>query len=421
METPISDTRKISRRHAISGLLTAISAEQICYALGKPGHFQTGNSLPQNVRSFINSFAPQRFPGIAVAVRGSANAWIGKAGYRNLAARAPMRASDATGIGSITKTFVAVVAMQLEEAGRLSLDATALDYLGSQKLGNIANLGSASIAQLMSHTSGIPSWEDDPDWIRQARGAGTNPTAIWSSTASLQYIYGKPALFAPSAKYGYSNSNYTILGLIIEAITGNALWHEIAKRICAPLDLYNTYMDGFSTPAKATLCANRYQYVTPYFEKVAGISQYFTKIRDNLFDVGKTNLSCEWAAGGIVSTAPDIAQFFSALHSGRLLKPASLGFMTKWRQGGITSRGPFYVGHGLFRQSSAGRSLVGHTGGVLGSTANAFWIEGRPIAYAALSNFGTEDTGQSSRITANSVAQSPKFVEMLSGLVGNSH
>lgn len=224
------------------------------------------------------------------------------------------------------------------------MDASALDCLGSQKLGNVANLGNTSIAQLMSHTSGIPSWEDDPVWIRDARGAGINPTRIWSSTASLQYIYGKPALFAPGTKYSYSNSNYTILGLIIEAITGNALWHEIAKRICAPLELHNTYMDGLSTPAKATHCANRYQYVTPYFERNAGISKYFTKVRDDLFDVSKINLSCEWAAGSIVSTAPDIAQFFSALRSGRLVKSASLGFMTAWRQAGVTSRGPFSSG-----------------------------------------------------------------------------
>ncbi|HUE63558.1 MAG TPA: serine hydrolase domain-containing protein [Rhizomicrobium sp.] len=417
MGPPVADYRKISRRHAASGFLTAITAGRICYALGNPSHLRTDNALPPNVQAFLNSFAPRQLPGVAIAIRGSANTLVGEAGYRSLAARTLIRATDAIGIGSITKTFVAVVAMQLEEAGRISLDALALDYLGSQKLRNVANIGNASIAQLMGHTSGIPSWEDDPDWIRDARGASINPTKIWSSTASLQYIYGKPALFAPGAKYSYSNSNYTILGLIIEAITGNALWHEIARRICAPLDLYNTYMDGISTPAKATLCANRYQYVTPYFERIAGVSKYFTKVGDDLFDVSKANLSCEWAAGSIVSTAPDVAKFFSALRSGRLLKPASLGFMTAWREAGVTSQGPFYVGHGLFRQSSAGRSLVGHTGGVLGSTANAFWIEGRPIAYAALSNFGTEDTGQSSRMTANSVAQSPKFVEMISGLV----
>jgi D-alanyl-D-alanine carboxypeptidase len=420
METPIADYRKISRRHAVSGLLTAISAVQTSPALGQPTHFSTRKVVPQNVQSFINSFAPQQFPGIAIAIRGAAPTWIGEAGYRNLATNAPIRASDAIGIGSITKTFVAVVAMQLQETGKLSLDASALDYVDSRKFRSVANLGNGSIAQLMNHTSGIPSWEDDPNWIRDARGARINPAMVWSSTASLQYIYGKPALFAPGAKYSYSNSNYTILGLIIEAITGNALSHEIAKRICAPLDLNNTYMDGFSKPTKATFCANRYQYVTPYFEKNAGISKYFTKSRDDLFDVSKTNLSCEGAAGSIVSTAPDVVQFLSALRSGRLLKSASLGFMTTWRKAGDTSRGPFYVGHGLFQQSAAGRSLVGHTGGVLGSTANAFWIEGSPIAYAALSNFGTEDTGQSSRITASSVAQSPKFVEMLGSLASRS-
>jgi D-alanyl-D-alanine carboxypeptidase len=418
-EEPISDHRRISRRRAVLGLLTAISAEQVCRALGKPDHLRADNAATQNVQSFISSFAPQKIPGIAVAIKSSGNTWIGEAGYADLAARIPMRGSDAIGIGSITKTFVAVVAMQLEELGKLSLEASALNYLDSRKPGNIANLRSASIAQLMSHTSGIPSYEDDSNWIRDARGAGLNPAKIWSPTDSLQYIYGKPALFAPGARYSYSNSNYEILAFIIEAITGNSLWHEIAKRICLPLGLSNTCMEGYSKPAKPTRLANRYQYVTPYYEKLAGVSTHFKKVRDDLFDVSAANLSCEWAASGIVSTAADIAQFFSALRSGKLLKPASLGFMTTWRQAGITSQGPFYTGHGLFRQSSAGRSLVGHTGGVLGCTANAFWIEGCPITYAALSNIGVEDIGEK-RISVNSVGQNPKFVEMLSALAGNS-
>ncbi len=419
MEEPIAHHRKISRRHTVSGLLTAISAEQICHALGKPSHLGADNTVLQNVQSFISSFAPQKIPGIAVAIKGSGNTWIEEAGYADIAARIPMRGYDAIGIGSITKTFVAVVAMQLEELGKLSLKASALDYLGSKKFGSIANLRSTSIAQLMSHTSGVPSYEDDAHWIRDARGAGIDPARIWSPTDSLQYIYGKPALFAPGASYSYSNSNYAILALVIEAITGNSLWHEIARRICVPLGLSNTCMEGYSKPAKLTRRANRYQYLTPYYEKVAGVSKCFKKIRDDLVDVSATNLSCEWAAGGIVSTAPDIAQFFSALRLGGLLKPASLDFMTAWRQAGITSQGPFYTGHGLFRQSSAGRSLVGHTGGVLGCTANAFWIEGCPITYAALSNIGVEDIGEK-RISVNSVGQNPKFVEMLSALAGNS-
>jgi D-alanyl-D-alanine carboxypeptidase len=416
MEMPSADNRKISRRHAVSGLLTALSAEQICHALGKSSHSRADNPVPQNVQSFINSFAPQEIPGVAVAIKGSGKLRVGEAGYSNLAARMPLRDSDAIGIGSITKTFVAVVAMQLQEAGKLSLDDTALKYLGNQRLKNVANLEDASIAQLMNHTSGIPSPEDDPVWIRDARGAGINPTKIWSPVESLAYIFGTPALSEPGVAYNYSNSNYTILGLIIQEITGNALWHEIAGRICAPLDLSSTYMDGISKPAKTTNCANRYHYLTRHFEDIAGVSRFFTRVRDDLIDVSKTNLSCEWGDGNIISTAPDVALFFSALRSGKLVKPASLDFMTTWRQAGAIGPGQFfYTGHGLFRQMSGEHAIVGHTGGVLGATANAFWIEGKPITYAALSNVGVEDIGER-RISVNSVGQSVKFVGMLSAM-----
>jgi Beta-lactamase len=96
--------------------------------------------------------------------------------------------------------------------------------------------------------------------------------------------------------------------------------------------------------------------------------------------------------GNIISTAPDVAQCFSALRSGRPVTWASLDFMTTWRQAGALGPGPFfYTGHGLFRQTSGKHSIVGHTGGVLGATANAFWIDGSHITYAALSNVGVED------------------------------
>jgi D-alanyl-D-alanine carboxypeptidase len=410
----------MSRRSAVASILCGISAGKRANADSTSVGVPAQNDLPHDVQSFLDGFAPGKIVGLTLAVDSGSDSWAGKAGYARLQTKTPIRVDDATGIGSITKTFVAVVAMQLHEAGKLALDATAAKYLGRQRLKSVANAGEASIAQLMAHTSGIPSAEDDPAWIRAARGAGIEPAKIWKPTESLEYIYGRKALSAPGAAYNYSNSNYTILGLVIEEISGNRLWHEIAQRICSPLDLSHTYMDGISKPLKTTKCASRYHYETPHFDRVAGVSRYFSQVGGGLIDVSESNLSCEWGDGNMISTAPDVAAFFSALHSGRLVKPASLDFMTAWRRAGPLGGGQyFYTGHGLFRQASGEHAIVGHTGGVLGSTANAFWIEGTPITFAALSNVGVEDIGEP-KTSVNSVGQNPEFIAMLSSLAGKS-
>jgi D-alanyl-D-alanine carboxypeptidase len=95
------------------------------------------------------------------------------------------------GVGSITKTFVAVVILQLAEEGRLDLNATAESLLGSAVAG-VPNVATATLGQLLNHTSGVPSWEDDPAWIRDGRGDRLDVGRIWDKTATLAYIRGTP-------------------------------------------------------------------------------------------------------------------------------------------------------------------------------------------------------------------------------------
>jgi D-alanyl-D-alanine carboxypeptidase len=404
----------LSRRCLVLGCGTGILSD-VCAGFGNPSDQPRIGHLAKNLHQLLASYAPTRLPGITICIGRRDRKWAGAFGYSNLEESTPIQEFDAIGVGSITKTFVAVVAMQLVEAGQLDLDRVAQDYVGPNHFGDIANIESATIAQLMNHTSGIPSWEDDPQWIRDARGDQASPR-IWSPTDSLEYIRGKRALFPAGSKYSYSNTNYTILGLIIEKIAGHPLWHEIARRVCAPLGLTNTFLDGFSKPAQVTHTANRYQYATPHFRATAGLSKFFRRIDANLVDVTQVNLSCEWAAGGILATAQDLVRFFAGLRSGNLLKTSSLKFMTTWKPTDIITQGnPFYVGHGLFRQKVGEYWLIGHTGGVLGSTANVFWIEGTPTVYSVLSNVGIEDIGEH-KPSASSVGQDPIVVQMIDQL-----
>src|SRR5262249_33668798 len=142
----------------------------------------------------------------------------------------------------------------------------------------IANAGTARLEQLLNHTSGIPSWEDDAAWIRAGRGVNQSPKRSWAATDTLAYIQNKPALFPPGSAYSYSNTNYTLLGLAIEHAAGASLTNLMKARILRPLGLQHTYLEGFGQPDQSTPTAHRYHFNTPGFENKAGISPYFHRV-----------------------------------------------------------------------------------------------------------------------------------------------
>lgn len=331
------------------------------------------------------------FPSLSVALANSCGLiWTGFAGNADLGARRRASSNDLYGIGSITKTFVAVVILQLVEERKLRLDETPAEILGQASVRDVPNAATATLAQLMNHTSGIPSWEEVPRWVREARGASYDPRRAWSEASGLSYLRGLRPLGPPGSLYHYSNTDYTILGLIVQKVTGHRLMFEIRRRILAPLGLQDTYLEGYE-PVPENRVARRYQFATAEFRRTAGVSKVFTEVRPSLIDVSASRLSPEWAAGGILATASDLARFALALRDGRLLTPASMRFMTEWR---ATDQPGTEVGHGLFRSLRRdGLYQIGHTGNVLGFTADMDWLEGSDAIVVALANVGSVDAG----------------------------
>lgn len=332
------------------------------------------------------------FPSLSVALATSCGVvWTGVAGYADVAIHKTASSHDLYGIGSITKTFVAVVILQLVEEGKLQLDDTPAEILGRANVHGIPNAATATLAQLMNHTSGIPSWEDSPRWIHEARGAAYDPRRRWSPADGLSYIRGSRALGPAGSLYHYSNTDYTLLGLIAQKVTGHLLTAEIRRRILVPLGLRDTYLEGYEAVPEDRI-ARRYQFATADFKRTAGVSKLFPEMRPGLIDVSASRLSPEWAAGGMLTTASDLAKFARALRDGRLLKPGSLRFMMQWR---AADQPGTEVGHGLFRSlRKDGLYQIGHTGNVLGFTADMDWLEGSDAIVVALANVGSVDAGE---------------------------
>lgn len=343
------------------------------------------------LRAALHEWRDGGFPSLSVAIGNTCGVvWTGVAGERNLESSDPATSTDLYGIGSITKTFVAVVVLQLAAEGVLDLIQPATHYARQLQNMGIANADTATLAQLMNHTSGIASWETDQRWIRDARGADLDPRRRWAPTDALAYIRGKPATAAPGVAYRYSNTNYTLLGLVIEAATGRPLTREIEERILIPLGLNSTFLEGYEA-IPAERLPRRYHFGTGAFQEAAGVSPHFAESSQGLLDVSASSLAPEWAAGGIVMTADDLAAFALALRDGRLLAPEQLAFMQTWRPAEPGSE----VGHGLFRLDRGnGLHTIGHGGAVLGFGAQMEWLEGGDAVIVSLANVGTIHSGE---------------------------
>ena len=169
-------------------------------------------------------------PGVAVYVRDKGQTTVVSRGYDDVVAKRPMSARDRFRIGSVTKSFVAAVVLQLVDEGKLSLD----DNVEQRLPGLVPNGSAITIRQLLSHRSGLF------DYVRDRRILAPylkgDLDHVWTPLQVLRMATSHKPLFAPGAadKQSYSNTGYVILGLLIEKVTGHSLGHELKARIFGP-------------------------------------------------------------------------------------------------------------------------------------------------------------------------------------------
>lgn len=330
-------------------------------------------------------------PGISVSIgTGDTITWTGTAGYSDLLRRIPVKVNDRFCVGSITKTFVARVILQLVEEGKLDLDKTPTDYLNSKIVREVANTNKATLRQLLNHQSGIPTWEFQPDWIRKGRGDQMKLGHIWGKTETLEYAT-KDLLTAPHTpgqRFAYSNTNYTILGLVIETVTGNDAAAEIRRRILEPLLLKDTFLESFEENPDGYV--NHYHYATPSFERLAGVHRGFTEVRPYIVESTAANLSPEWTAGGIVSSASDIVRWAQSIRDGELLGEAMQREAFTYYPPEELPKGKSRYMQGISKISNfyPGLTAYGHSGGTLGFSAMMYWFENTDIIVVMLTNVG---------------------------------
>ncbi len=243
-------------------------------------------------------------PGAIVVARAGPRTLRVTSGYGNVKTEARMSASDRFRVGSVTKSFVATVVLQLVGEGELALD----DTVESRLPGVVPNGDAITIRELLDMTSGLYDFLDDGDstildWLLHG-----NPDRTWAPTDLVAISTRHAPKFAPGTSYEYCNTCYVLLGMIVERATGDSIANELRTRVFRPAGLRATSLD--STAAIAGRHAHGYE-----------------REGRSLVDVSAINPSYAWAAGALVSTANDVARFYRALLGGKLLRPDLLAQM----------------------------------------------------------------------------------------------
>ena len=334
------------------------------------------------------------FPSVSMAiVTRQGVIWERAVGYADLPSRTRAHPAYLYGMGSITKMLVACVIEQLVQEGRLRLEAPISDLLEPAVIAGIPNADHATVQQLLDHTSGIPSWEFDPEWIRDARGERMDLEHRWGKAETLDYLRSgrDAAAHQPGQGYTYSNTNYTLLGLLIELVTGQDAVSEIHRRLLRPLGLNDIYFEGYDS-VDANRLPSRYHFGTAEFSRTAGIHRSFRHINGRLIDVSKSRLATEWAAGAALSTARDLALLARDLRDGRAVSEASLHRMESFR---ATDDPDEDMGQGLALDRYGNQRLIGYTGNVLGFGAAVGWVPDEDVVIALMTNVGAMHAGGS--------------------------
>ena len=297
-------TRLTQRRHGMLAHATTIVACLVVVAIAatcaaaEPAARNVDS--PASLRHDLDALVAAGAPGVILFLRdGDHTTWLA-AGLGDLARKTPMRAENHFKIASLTKTFTATVLLQLVSEGKLSLDDSV-----QQRLPDVVPNGSKiTIRQVLNHTSGLYDFELDPRYLKPYLAGDF--AHYWSPRQLVVFGVSHKPLFAPGRGYSYSNTNYVVAQLIIERVTGRTIGAEFERRIFAPLHLRQT-----SYPTKPGL-------PSPYAHGYMLLGQ------PPLTDVTGLSPSLAPGSGGIVSTTDDLATFYRALLSGRLLEPAQM-------------------------------------------------------------------------------------------------
>jgi D-alanyl-D-alanine carboxypeptidase len=329
-------------------------------------------------RILDQTVADGAIPGAVLSVSiGGQAPWNGASGIAARKTDQPMQPATQVRIASVSKVFTAVVILQLVEEGKISLDAPVATWFPDL----LPNGDSITVYNLLSHTSGLYDYLEDRKFVN---GAYKQLNRSYAPRELVEYAAQFPAAFRPGAKgaWDYSSTNYVLLGMIAEQVTGRPLGEQMRQRIFEPLELTQT----FFVPEQA----------------IQGVQ---ARGYSNAIDQTKAPMTIVYATANIVSTADNVRRFAESLFGGRVLKPETQALMETFIDGkGQYNMPQLAYGLGVMRnQLPVGpgpdgkprpaeiTTVMGHIGGFGGFRAAVWFAPDGEIAFALSVNQAATD------------------------------
>lgn len=358
---------------ATVGRGTALGTAVLLSLLATPAHAAPQEPAPDlaGLRGVLRTAMTQGAPGATARVDDHGTVLRTSAGIADRQTGRALTTTDRFRIGSVTKTFSAVVLLQLVDEKKLKLDTSVNAYLPG-----LLPDDRITVRHVLSHRSGLYDYTNDM-FARTVPGFEAVRSKVFTYRQLMDRSLRKPRTTAPGGAYAYSNTNFVVAGMLIEKLTGNSVATEYQHRIIEPLRLTDTF---YVHPGKKIPGRYARGYLTP---DAAGAA---------LVDATEQTVSWAQSAGAVISSTRDLNTFLSALLRGELTSAAQLTQMRQWVPAGS---GQAY-GLGLRRRDlSCGVSVYGHTGAVQGFYTYAFASKdgGRSLAaFANTSNNGKVHT-----------------------------
>jgi CubicO group peptidase (beta-lactamase class C family) len=309
--------------------------------------------MEQVIQSYT---ANQRFMGTVLVAKG-ADVLLDKGyGSANLEWNVPNSPTTKFRLGSITKQFTAASILLLQERGKLNVQDPVKKYMADAP----AAWDKITIYNVLTHTSGIPSFTSFPEYAKWEPFATT-------ATEEVAWFRDKPLDFPPGEKWSYSNSGYVLLGYLIEKVTGASYEKFVRENIFTPLGMKDSGYDSNSA-----VIANR----------AAG----YTPGKKGMENAGFVNMTIPFSAGSLYSTTEDLLKWEQGLFGGKLLSETSLQTMTK----------PFKNDYacGLAVHTKDGHATIEHGGGIEGFNTQLTYYPDDKLTVVVLGNVNGPAPGE---------------------------
>jgi D-alanyl-D-alanine carboxypeptidase len=277
----------------------------------QPGYKDLGRKLQEKFTALRKE---SEFPGVNIGITmPDSRSLTISIGYADLEAKAPLKAADRMLAGSIGKTYVSAVVLQLVEERKLGLDEPIATWLGKEPwFDRLPNARALTLGMLMNHSSGVPEHVMNRDFHQVLR---QQPDKVWKPEELIAYVLDAKPLFEAGQGWAYADTNYILVGMIIERATGQTVYGEVERRILKPLRLKET------APAVSRVIAG----LIPGY--VAANGPFGLEGRTLVEGRFVINPQMEWCGGGFVSTAEDLSRWAKFLYEGRVLRPFTMNWL----------------------------------------------------------------------------------------------